>query len=324
MVQAGGQGAIHPFTREFFHPEDRVKDVAPVAAQRFYSDSQRFPPASYEEQSLLWKQSFWRQLEPEERAQLMGWPAHFTKTPSTSSNKSTAVQNSVIGNGFHIPTVLAVLSFIPQLLATKLPPAVECADEQALLRRLEGTVWEPNRLNSFPHLMTAWDSTEGMKTCFPDLSLPTTVWDTVEARLKFCDLPSLQTFSAWQRLRGQPWQMLGPVHLDAVERTKIFAGLSDQRYPRDFLQRHGSSFTAWIRTNQAYLMRGRTAKSFSSVTVARTRYCIRDSCHLCMAASLASLVQPFSAGDAISHQSTSPFADGTETPSMLGRPASEC
>ena len=231
VVQTGGQGAIHPFTREFFHPVDRVKEVTPAAAQRFHSDSQRFPPASYEEQSLLWKKSFWRQLEPEERAQLMGWPAHFTKTPSTASNKSFAVQNSVIGNGFHIPTILAVLSFIPQLLATKLPPPMECADENALLRRLEGTVWEPYRLNSFPHLLTAGDITEGMKTCFPDLSIPTTVWETVENRLKFCDLPSLQAFSAWQRLQGQPWQMLGPVHLNAVERTKIFAGLSDQRYP---------------------------------------------------------------------------------------------
>lgn len=78
-----GKGSIHPFTREFFHPEDRVSEVSPAAAQRFYEDHRRFPPASYEEQSLLWKGTEWRQLEPEERTQMMGWPIHILLHPDT-------------------------------------------------------------------------------------------------------------------------------------------------------------------------------------------------------------------------------------------------
>ena len=231
VVMQRGKGSIHPFTREFFHPEDRVSEVSPAAAQRFYEDHRRFPPASYEEQSLLWKGTEWRQLEPEERTQMMGWPIHFTAPRHSDSQRSPSVQNSVIGNGFHIPTILAVLCCIPQLLATKLPPPLQCMDEVALVQRLEGTVWEPHRLKSFPGLLTPREVTVGMKSCFPDLSIPHHVWDRVEERLQWCDLSSLQAFSAWQRMRGQEWKILGPIPTDAVARTQIYAGLSDQRYP---------------------------------------------------------------------------------------------
>ena len=231
VVAQKGKGSIHPFTREFFHPEDRVPEVSPAAAQRFYEDHRRFPPASYEEQSLLWKGTDWRQLEPEERTQLMGWPIHFTAPRSHDAQRSPSVQNSVIGNGFHIPTILAVLCFIPQLLATKLPPPLQCMEEVAVVHRLEGTVWEPHRLKSFPDLLTAKEVTVGMKSCFPNLSIPHHVWDRVEERLQWCDLCSLQAFSAWQRMRGQEWKILGPIPMDAVARTQIYAGLSDQRYP---------------------------------------------------------------------------------------------
>ena len=44
VLQQAGKGAMHTFTREFYHPEDRVPEVSPEAAERFYADQRRFPP----------------------------------------------------------------------------------------------------------------------------------------------------------------------------------------------------------------------------------------------------------------------------------------
>ena len=74
VLAKAGVGAMHTFTREFFHPTDRVRQPTPAAAARFFEDDRRFPPAAYEEPSLVWKGSQWRQLLPLERAQIMGVP----------------------------------------------------------------------------------------------------------------------------------------------------------------------------------------------------------------------------------------------------------
>ena len=37
-----GDACFHTFTREFWHPTDRVKFSSPAAAQRFHDDSRRF------------------------------------------------------------------------------------------------------------------------------------------------------------------------------------------------------------------------------------------------------------------------------------------
>ena len=232
VLKNKGKGAMHPFTREFFHPTDRTPFSSPEAVGRFYEDNRRYPPAAYEEQSLLWRHSTWRQPEPEERAQLMGWPSQLTSAaPPNSQCPNRATRNSFIGNGFHIPTLLAVLSFIPQLLAGKIPQPLFPVDELQLSNRLQGTIWEPDRIYSFPGLLTSSDITYQMKSCFPGLELPPAIWEHVEQRLGVCDLPSLQCFPAWQRLRGQEWQLLGPIPLDGRARTRIFAGLTGQRYP---------------------------------------------------------------------------------------------
>eukprot|EP00435_Cladocopium_sp_Y103_P064688 s646_g26.t1 len=74
VLRNQGKGAAHTFTREFFHPADRVHQVSPAAAARFEQDSRRFPPGAYEEHSLMWRNQEWRQFTPEERAQLLGIP----------------------------------------------------------------------------------------------------------------------------------------------------------------------------------------------------------------------------------------------------------
>ena len=45
-MQNEGKGAMHTFTREFYHPVDRVPEVSPAAAERFHADCRRFPPGA--------------------------------------------------------------------------------------------------------------------------------------------------------------------------------------------------------------------------------------------------------------------------------------
>lgn len=231
VVQAAGKGAMHPFTREFWHPSDRVRSVSAEAASRFFADSRRFPPSAYEEGSLLWRGPEWRAPYPDERAQMMGWPAQLVEAGNGRTRRSSAVKNSFIGNGFHIPTILAVLCFIPQLLATKLSYPLCDLEETSLSARLQGTVWEPGRLQAFPDLLDANSIATQMQSCFPDITLAPSIWTQTAERLSHCDLWSLQAFSAWRRMRGEEWQLLGPVPLGSRERTHIFAGVSGQRHP---------------------------------------------------------------------------------------------
>ena len=70
-----GKGAMDTFTREFFHPDDRTREAEPEAVQRFYEDNRRFPPSAYSSNNLVWDHSTWRQPSPQERLQMMGFPA---------------------------------------------------------------------------------------------------------------------------------------------------------------------------------------------------------------------------------------------------------
>ena len=53
VVQAKGEGAMYPLTREFWHPCDRVAEASSEAVARFHEDSRRFPPKAYEANNLL-------------------------------------------------------------------------------------------------------------------------------------------------------------------------------------------------------------------------------------------------------------------------------
>lgn len=94
VLKSGGTGAMHTFTREFYRPNDRIRQVSADAASRFEEDHRRFPPGSYEEHSLVWKQDRWRQLCPEERAQLLGMPPAAVSAVRGSEARQTQGRNS--------------------------------------------------------------------------------------------------------------------------------------------------------------------------------------------------------------------------------------
>lgn len=122
VLQQQGKGAMHTFTREFYHPIDRTGQVTPMAADRFHQDHRRFPPGAYEEHSLVWKRDHCRTLEPSERAQAMCVPIAAVTATTGPAEQRRAKQNSLLGNGFHIRSILVILMLLPQLLEAKLIP----------------------------------------------------------------------------------------------------------------------------------------------------------------------------------------------------------
>eukprot|EP00435_Cladocopium_sp_Y103_P066391 s583_g28.t1 len=119
-------------------------------------------------------------------------------------------QNSLIGNGFHIYSVMAIFCLLPQ----------------TGFSTLSGSL----RLEHFPELLCAADVAAAVPTLFPDCVLAPGTIAEVSRRLAHCDLRSLQAYTAWCRLRGLPIDELGPQPLG---RAKIYSGLSGQRHPTD-------------------------------------------------------------------------------------------
>ena len=153
VVKQSGRGAMHPFTREFFHPLDRTASSSAEAVERFMHDSRRFPPSAYEATSLLWKNDEWRQPSPAERAQMMGIPPEaLTAVPGAAAVRRQK-QNSLLGNGFHVFSVMAIFCLLPQMLEAKLARHVPCDEAFLLAERLQFSIWEPGRLGKMPGLL---------------------------------------------------------------------------------------------------------------------------------------------------------------------------
>ena len=229
VLQQQGKGAIHTFTREFYHLGDKLSQVSPHAGERFLADSRRFPPGAYEERSLVWKTDAWHPLEPSERGQIMGLPVAAASAVQGGPDQRRAKQNSLIGNGFHIPSILVLLMLMPQLLEAKMTKQPVSPDFD-LRDRLRNTVWAPGRLDSMSGMLSPMDIVKEMQLMLPFEQLQPLLWQDTFGRLGMCNLTQLQACTAWRRLRGESLQLLGPTPLGGRERSLIFAGLSGQRY----------------------------------------------------------------------------------------------
>ena len=104
-VLSGVDVGFFTFTQECCHPTDQASNVSAEARTRFFHDDKRFPPLAYEVHSLLWKGDSWRTPTPAERAHLHGMPSTMLDAIPSSSDprERTAVLNSAVGNGFHVP-----------------------------------------------------------------------------------------------------------------------------------------------------------------------------------------------------------------------------
>lgn len=156
----------------------------------------------------------------------MGLPPDLVEPVQKSQSRRAQVKNSLSGNGFHLPCVIALLTMLPSILSTKLLPPVSCQDELALQERLHLSVWAPGRLQVTPGLLHAEDSVLQLTEIFPCVAADSAVWQ----RLAACDLCLMQAYPAWRRMRQEPWKDLGPTQIWGRQRTEIYAGLSGQRY----------------------------------------------------------------------------------------------
>lgn len=233
VMKVGGQGGFHTFTREFVHPSDRVASVSADAAARFYEDNRRFPPGAYEDHSVLWNRDRWRQPSSTERCGVMGLPpacvAHFPQGQSPAQREQG--RNSLIGNGFHLPSVMMLMCLLPSLIQAKISVVPPPATFDTLSNRLVGTVWEPGRLEVWPGLLGGHEVVERLPPCFPHLQIPSDILALVATRLSVCRLARLQEFRVWCQVRGMDTHVLGPAPIFGRDRSAIYAGLTGQRYP---------------------------------------------------------------------------------------------
>ncbi|CAE7257437.1 unnamed protein product [Symbiodinium microadriaticum] len=229
MVMKGEAEPVFTFTREFFHPDDSTQGVPAQAVRRFRQDSQRFPPAAYNETSLVWRGDEWRQLSPSERSQMLGVPPSATAAVTGNQDERCRVRNSLLGNGFHLPSILVLISVLAQLCDAKISFMPD-PQQEALRARTANTVWGGDWLYNAPGLLSVDDVVHDMEMQLEQLSVPPLIWQECRTSLSHCDIVLPQAFSCFQRSRGKDWDQCPPRPILARDRTQIFASNSGQRY----------------------------------------------------------------------------------------------
>ena len=106
-------------------------------------------------------------------------------------------RSSILGNVFHLFSVVAFFSMMTQVLGAKLPSQLTDLFEEALRSRCVHTVWEPGRLDHCHDLLSADEVVSQMRLMFPGCLVPDSTWNHTRDRLTHCDLASrLSPFGA--------------------------------------------------------------------------------------------------------------------------------
>ena len=142
------------------------------------------------------------------------------------------MRNSLIGNGFHLPSLMCLLLMLISINEAK-PVVSRFSTVDCLAAKLQHSLWEPGFLTNFPGMLSAPEVVEVMRLQFDQVQIAQPVWCAVEKNLSQCNLELPQAFAAFQRGRGQSWDHLPPRPLRARDRAEIFAGNSGQRYASD-------------------------------------------------------------------------------------------
>lgn len=148
-------GRFLAFASAFSHPADRPPHLAaddPYIYQRFLDDGRLSPLAHYVKGNMLWKHGDARALNVEEKEVLMGFRTGYSRRLAAGPHgTSDTARAHAIGNTFHVPSVVAILSVlfaslkvaeasVPGHWATSVPRSTErtaWVDTHA-----RGTVWE--------------------------------------------------------------------------------------------------------------------------------------------------------------------------------------
>jgi len=242
-VMAGRQEPLFPFTREFWHPRDPgIEDQAsPAAIDRWESDHRRFPVAAYEANSLLWRESEWRVPSPRERAAVHGFPTRVVDAVPGNGrqrNQITAVQNSLLGNGFHLPSVMmffcALLTLVEQGTASRLRTDYRwmySPEEGALRERIAGTVFQPGLFLKFPGMFSKHELMKDIRRQVSAAEVPESVWAKATEALCENHVKSLQLYWVDTQLRGRVCSPQGPEWRAQTAGGGLPASLGSQRFP---------------------------------------------------------------------------------------------
>ena len=241
-VMQTGEGALFPFTREFWHPRDQgiERRVSAGALARWESDLRRFPPAVYEAENLAWRDNEWRTLSPKEGATLHGLPARILDAVPTEGRtyaETRAVQNSLLGNGFHIPSLMlffmTLFSLVEQAPASAIPSAAlaYAPDEAALRRSVAGTVFQPGILRDVPGVLSSAALMREIQRQLHGTFISEEAWTRAADKLTDHDVADLQVYwvdTQWRHLCPSPQ---GPQWSAQVSKACLPASLGMQRYP---------------------------------------------------------------------------------------------
>jgi hypothetical protein len=123
VVQQSGIGALATFARQFTHPEDRLDGLDEDTIDLFRQDWRQFPPHTYRRATLLKKGTEVRQPWPQERSSMMGLPQGITDPLGKQVQDPwdrRKRQNSLIGDAYHVPSVMWVLILLSRRCQSRL------------------------------------------------------------------------------------------------------------------------------------------------------------------------------------------------------------
>ena len=239
-VMSTGKEAIFPFTREFWHPADPgiEASVSPDALERWHADARRFPAKAYEEHSLAWRGAEWRTLSPQERAMIHGFPARVVQgvpDEGRTYNEIRAIQNTLIGNGFHIPSLmlffLALFTLVPQSNASPTADWAYNPEERGLRDRVRNTVFQPGLVQNMPGTLDKDALLDDVRRQLHGVTVSTAAWVAALKALRNDDVVALQTYWVDTQLRHLCPSPQGPEWKAQASRAALPASLGTQRFP---------------------------------------------------------------------------------------------
>ena len=243
VVANNGKGAMFTFTRCCQHPDDHPASA--TVRKRAKEDGNRFPTQAYEERSLLSKQAgesrTFRPPVSAERAEVHCFPSSMVEEATfagTTPSEEEGKRCSLVGNGYHIPSVMIALILLSSLQLVD-PHKVHIQYplselwETRLRSAVQGTVFEPGVCETFPGVYTSSDLTIELWELFKPLNISQLEFDkwadTFESKATSKALATLQIYWVDACARGRSSYEQGPDWRSQRRRAEYKAVLSEQR-----------------------------------------------------------------------------------------------
>jgi hypothetical protein len=243
VVAKKGQGAMFTFTDCSKRPDDQP--ASQCAKSRWAADGKRFPAPAYEATSMLTRsvggETTFRTPLAVERAEVHGFPSSLIETGcdwDMSAEEKEDRRCSLVGNGFHIPSLMLALVLLASLQGTDAQHAPLRAPlpelwETRLRNKVRGTAFEPGACGCFPGVYDAMQVAHELWELFKPLGISHAAFDkwtgTFASETTSKDLATLQVYWVHARMRGHSGYEQGPEWASQKRRAEFKAVLSEQR-----------------------------------------------------------------------------------------------